>query len=180
MTLACKQLLTSHRIILSGAPVQNNLSELWSLFDFVYPGKLGTLPIFEEEFCIPIRMGGYAGASSSDDQVLHSFWIYGAELCIVCCVSCIVCCVSSCIVCCVSSCIVYRRVSCIVYRVSCIVYRVSCIVYRVSCIVYRVSCIVYRVSCIVYCVSCIVCCVLYVACCVLCVVCCVLSSSNKH
>lgn len=32
---------TSNRIILSGTPIQNNLTELWSLFDFVYPGRLG-------------------------------------------------------------------------------------------------------------------------------------------
>lgn len=41
ITLACKQIKTSHRIILSGTPIQNNLIELWSLFDFVFPGRLG-------------------------------------------------------------------------------------------------------------------------------------------
>lgn len=36
---------TPHRIILSGSPIQNNLTELWSLFDFVFPGPgLGLLP----------------------------------------------------------------------------------------------------------------------------------------
>lgn len=32
---------------MSGTPIQNRLSELWSLFDFVFPGKLGTLPVFQ-------------------------------------------------------------------------------------------------------------------------------------
>lgn len=32
---------TTHRLILTGAPIQNNLTELWSLFDFVFPGRLG-------------------------------------------------------------------------------------------------------------------------------------------
>ncbi|KAM6266245.1 DNA excision repair protein ERCC-6 [Porphyrio hochstetteri] len=64
VTLACKQLRTSHRIILSGSPIQNNLKELWSLFDFVFPGKLGTLPVFMEQFSVPITMGGYSNASS--------------------------------------------------------------------------------------------------------------------
>ena len=63
ITLVCKQFRTSHRLILSGSPVQNNLSELWSLFDFVFPGKLGTLPVFETEFGVPITMGGYVNAS---------------------------------------------------------------------------------------------------------------------
>ncbi|XP_054687255.1 DNA excision repair protein ERCC-6 isoform X1 [Grus americana] len=63
VTLACKQFRTPHRIILSGSPMQNNLKELWSLFDFVFPGKLGTLPVFMEQFSVPITMGGYANAS---------------------------------------------------------------------------------------------------------------------
>lgn len=63
ITLVCKQLQTIHRIIMTGAPIQNKLSELWSLFDFVFPGKLGVLPIFEAEFAVPISVGGYANAS---------------------------------------------------------------------------------------------------------------------
>ncbi|XP_054585000.1 DNA excision repair protein ERCC-6 [Eptesicus fuscus] len=63
ITLACKQFRTPHRIILSGSPMQNNLRELWSLFDFVFPGKLGTLPVFMEQFSVPITMGGYSNAS---------------------------------------------------------------------------------------------------------------------
>ena len=46
ITLACKKFATPRRIILSGTPIQNSLTELWSLFDFIYPGRLGTLPVF--------------------------------------------------------------------------------------------------------------------------------------
>ncbi|XP_027364037.1 protein CHROMATIN REMODELING 8 isoform X2 [Abrus precatorius] len=63
VTLVCKQLQTVHRIIMTGAPIQNKLTELWSLFDFVFPGKLGVLPVFEAEFAVPIAVGGYANAS---------------------------------------------------------------------------------------------------------------------
>ncbi|XP_075500836.1 protein CHROMATIN REMODELING 8 [Primulina tabacum] len=63
VTLVCKQLQTVHRIIMTGAPIQNKLSELWSLFDFVFPGKLGVLPVFEAEFAVPISVGGYANAT---------------------------------------------------------------------------------------------------------------------
>jgi DNA excision repair protein ERCC-6 len=56
-TLVVKQFRTSHRFILSGSPMQNNLKELWSLFDFVFPGKLGTLPIFLQQFAVPITQG---------------------------------------------------------------------------------------------------------------------------
>jgi DNA excision repair protein ERCC-6 len=47
ITLVMKQLRTVHRIVMTGTPIQNKLTELWSLFDFVFPGKLGTLPVFQ-------------------------------------------------------------------------------------------------------------------------------------
>lgn len=58
------QVATVHRIILSGSPIQNRLQELWSLFDFVFPGKLGTLPVFQTEFAVPITIGGYTNANA--------------------------------------------------------------------------------------------------------------------
>jgi len=64
VTLAAKQLATVHRVIMSGSPIQNRLAELWSLFDFVFPGKLGTLPVFRAQFALPIQFGGYANASA--------------------------------------------------------------------------------------------------------------------
>lgn len=62
-TLICKQLQTVHRIIMTGAPIQNRLTELWSLFDFVFPGKLGVLPVFQAQFSLPIAIGGYSNAT---------------------------------------------------------------------------------------------------------------------
>ncbi len=64
ITVYCKELRTPNRIILSGTPMQNNLSELWSLFDFIYPMRLGTLINFRNQFEIPIRLGGYANATN--------------------------------------------------------------------------------------------------------------------
>jgi DNA excision repair protein ERCC-6 len=71
ITITAKQLRTSHRIILSGTPIQNNLIELWSLYDFVFPGRLGTLPVFQAEFAIPISHGGYANASVVQVRTAH-------------------------------------------------------------------------------------------------------------
>ncbi|XP_064172714.1 DNA excision repair protein ERCC-6 isoform X3 [Anguilla rostrata] len=71
VTIACKQFRTPHRFILSGSPMQNNLKELWSLFDFVFPGKLGTLPTFMEQFSVPITMGGYSNASPVQVQTAY-------------------------------------------------------------------------------------------------------------
>lgn len=66
VTLSVKQLKTPYRLILSGSPLQNNLEELWSLFDFIYPGKLGALPLFQSQFAVPILHGGYANASNTE------------------------------------------------------------------------------------------------------------------
>lgn len=63
ITIHCKELLTPNRIILSGTPMQNNLIELWSLFDFINPMRLGSLVAFRQQFEIPIRLGGYANAT---------------------------------------------------------------------------------------------------------------------
>ncbi|OAL72109.1 DNA repair protein Rhp26/Rad26 [Trichophyton violaceum] len=68
ITIHCKELRTSHRLILSGTPMQNNLTELWSLFDFVFPMRLGTLVNFRNQFEFPIRTGGYANASNLQVQ----------------------------------------------------------------------------------------------------------------
>jgi DNA excision repair protein ERCC-6 len=64
ITIYCKELRTHNRVILSGTPMQNNLTELWSLFDFIFPMRLGTLVAFRNQFEIPIRLGGYANATN--------------------------------------------------------------------------------------------------------------------
>ncbi|KAJ2713143.1 DNA repair protein rhp26 [Coemansia spiralis] len=63
VTMACKRLDTRHRLLVTGTPIQNNLTELWSLFDFIFPGRLGTLPVFTNQFAVPITVGGYATAN---------------------------------------------------------------------------------------------------------------------
>ncbi|KAI9792252.1 MAG: hypothetical protein M1835_007970 [Candelina submexicana] len=68
ITQDCKNLRTSNRVILSGTPMQNNLTELWSLFDFVFPMRLGTLVNFRNQFDYPIRQGGYANATNLQVQ----------------------------------------------------------------------------------------------------------------
>jgi DNA excision repair protein ERCC-6 len=68
ITIHCKELRTSNRIILSGTPMQNNLTELWSLFDFIFPMRLGTLVNFRTQFEQPIKAGGYASASNLQVQ----------------------------------------------------------------------------------------------------------------
>lgn len=51
---AVKRIKADHRLILSGTPIQNNLLELWSLFDFLMPGFLGSEQSFNERFAKPV------------------------------------------------------------------------------------------------------------------------------
>jgi superfamily II DNA or RNA helicase len=47
---AIRRLSADHRIALTGTPVENRLSELWSILDFINPGYLGSQAGFERQF----------------------------------------------------------------------------------------------------------------------------------
>ena len=54
-TQAIKNLNTRHKIALTGTPVENRLSELWSIMEFLNPGYLGSATEFRKKFAIPIE-----------------------------------------------------------------------------------------------------------------------------
>ena len=47
-TKAVKELRATHRIALTGTPIENRLGDLWSLFDYLNPGLLGSAKRFSE------------------------------------------------------------------------------------------------------------------------------------
>jgi superfamily II DNA or RNA helicase len=59
---ACKALPADHRLALTGTPLENRLSELWSIFDFLMPGFLGAEEDFAERYEQPIEVGADLGA----------------------------------------------------------------------------------------------------------------------
>jgi SNF2 family DNA or RNA helicase len=59
------------RLALTGTPVENGLSELWSIFDFVQPGHLGSYKDFRTEFEIPLH-GSDEGAAEAASAALRS------------------------------------------------------------------------------------------------------------
>ncbi len=59
---AVKALDAQHRFALTGTPVENRLSELWSIFDFLMPGLLGGYERFRERYEQPIADGSEEAA----------------------------------------------------------------------------------------------------------------------
>lgn len=65
---AIRSLNTERRIILSGTPLQNDLSEFFTMVDFINPGLLGTYNTFKKEFEGPILKSRQPGASERDAE----------------------------------------------------------------------------------------------------------------
>src|ERR1035438_4222176 len=55
---AVRSLPAGSRIALTGTPVENRLSELWSIMEFTSPGLLGPAEKFRTEFAIPVERHG--------------------------------------------------------------------------------------------------------------------------
>ncbi|KAJ5654329.1 hypothetical protein N7490_001332 [Penicillium lividum] len=68
ITISAKRLMSNHRLILSGTPIQNNVLELWSLFDFLMPGFLGTEKVFLDRFAKPIAASRFSKSSSKEQE----------------------------------------------------------------------------------------------------------------
>ncbi len=55
---AARLLRGAYRFALTGTPVENALSDLWSLFAFVAPGYLGSARTFQHRLAAPVERGG--------------------------------------------------------------------------------------------------------------------------
>ena len=62
---AVKTLKAEHRFAMTGTPIENRLSELWSIFDFLMPGYLLAYKKFKERFETPI-------VKENDEKALES------------------------------------------------------------------------------------------------------------
>lgn len=51
---AVKAVKARHRLVLTGTPLENSVLDLWSIFDFLMPGYLGTAKDFHERYELPI------------------------------------------------------------------------------------------------------------------------------
>ena len=53
-----REIKTTHRLCLTGTPMENHLGELWAQFDFLMPGFLGDSAFFKKTYRTPIEMHG--------------------------------------------------------------------------------------------------------------------------
>jgi superfamily II DNA or RNA helicase len=51
---AVKMIRSQHRLVLTGTPLENSVLDLWSIFDFLMPGYLGSAKDFKERYEVPI------------------------------------------------------------------------------------------------------------------------------
>jgi len=72
-TQAIKNLNARHRIALTGTPVENRLSELWSIMEFLNPGYLGSGTDFRKKFSIPIERYHDADRAETLKRVIQPF-----------------------------------------------------------------------------------------------------------
>lgn len=70
---AVKLLKSSHRLTLSGTPIENNCMELWSLFDFLMPAFLGTHLWFKKEWATPVEKHKDNSRAEQLKQMIYPF-----------------------------------------------------------------------------------------------------------
>ena len=72
---SAKLLRCVQKLVLTGTPVENSVSDVWSIFDFLLPDYLGDYPTFKETTETPAQEGGRAGAAALEKlrHKIHPF-----------------------------------------------------------------------------------------------------------
>ncbi|HEX6452473.1 MAG TPA: DEAD/DEAH box helicase [Trebonia sp.] len=70
---AIRALPATSRIALTGTPVENQLSELWSIMEFVNPGLLGSAASFREHYAVPVERHGSEEATQRLRRITQPF-----------------------------------------------------------------------------------------------------------
>lgn len=70
---AARSIPADFKLALTGTPVENRLTELWSIFQFVNPGYLGSQKAFQTNFATPIERYGDTGASAALKKLTAPF-----------------------------------------------------------------------------------------------------------
>ncbi len=72
-TIAIRSLPSTHRIGLTGTPLENHLSELWSIMEMLNPGILGNAAAFRRRFAVPIERLGDSNRAKQLKTMIRPF-----------------------------------------------------------------------------------------------------------
>jgi SNF2 family DNA or RNA helicase len=72
-TMAIRSLYAPRRVALTGTPIENHLSELWSIMQVLNPGLLGTAADFREKFAVPIEKLGERDRAEQLRKMIRPF-----------------------------------------------------------------------------------------------------------
>ncbi|MCX6905113.1 MAG: SNF2-related protein [Verrucomicrobia bacterium] len=72
---AVKAIRARHRLVLTGTPLENSVFDLWSIFDFLMPGYLGSAKDFRERYELPITRDRNPDAQSRLTRRLRPFML---------------------------------------------------------------------------------------------------------
>jgi superfamily II DNA or RNA helicase len=70
---AMRRLPARHRVALTGTPVENRLTELWSIMDFLNPGLLGPASAFRARYSVPVERYADSDAAARLRRVTRPF-----------------------------------------------------------------------------------------------------------
>ena len=72
-TIAIRAIYAPRRVALTGTPIENHLSELWSIMQVLNPGLLGTAADFREKFAVPIEKLGEKSRAEQLRKMIRPF-----------------------------------------------------------------------------------------------------------
>ncbi len=70
---AVMDLKSEHRLVITGTPIENSLSDLWSQMNFLNEGMLGSLPFFKKVFLTPIEKMENIGQQEKLQAMIRPF-----------------------------------------------------------------------------------------------------------
>ncbi|VVB94057.1 RNA polymerase-associated protein RapA [uncultured archaeon] len=70
---AVRRIRSHYRVALTGTPVENRLSELWSIMEFLNPGYLGSADGFRKRFALPIERYNDKNAGTELRKIVSPF-----------------------------------------------------------------------------------------------------------
>ncbi|MBI1221328.1 MAG: ATP-dependent helicase [Bacteroidetes bacterium] len=68
-----RRLKAANRLVLTGTPIENSVTDLWSQMNFINPGLLGTYSYFQKKFVIPIEKDGNEVAKQRLHELITPF-----------------------------------------------------------------------------------------------------------